>query len=360
MSRVLLVVQEASRPQRHIEAAVSGLVRRGHDVLLCACAGRGPLLDLAGGAGAATVGLGGAAPSNVLVNVNRLRRVVAEWEPDVVHAHEPLPALIAGLAARRRPVLYHRHHVTGSPRLHLASWAATRVTTATIAVSDAVAARVPFDDRRAPSSTEVARNGIEPLRPVSVDEVAALRRSLGITDGVVVTTVARLRREKGVDVLLAALAEVRAVRPLHLVVVGTGPEESRLRRAAPAGGGCSVHFVGHHDDVAPWYALGDIAVLPSRTDAMPLGAVEAMAAARPLVAAAVGGLPEIVVAGETGLLVPPDDPPALGAAIAELAADEPTRLRMGAAAAARYASRFSADAMVSAWERAYERLAGTT
>jgi glycosyltransferase involved in cell wall biosynthesis len=115
-----------------------------------------------------------------------------------------------------------------------------------------------------------------------------------------------------------------------------------------------VEFLGHREDVPALLAGADLFVLPSRTEAFPNSAIEAMAAGLPVVCSAVGGLLDLVTPGRTGLLVDPSDPEALAAAIRSLA-DDPARARaLGAAARAEVRSRYSFDRMVQAFEELYE------
>lgn len=357
MSRIAVVVQESVRPQRLIEDGVPLLVERGHDVLVCSLSGPGPLLDAMRSGGAETESLAGSSPASVPGDAIRLRGILRRWHPDVVHAHEVLPALVGGLASGRRAI-FQRHHLAGSARLRAASWLATRVTRATIAVSDAVATRARDDDHRQPDRIAVARNGIATLPPAAAREVEQLRASLGLGDGVVLAVVARLRPEKGVANLLAALPRLADLvdRSVHLVVVGDGPDRARLAGLVPTRRPGEVHFVGAQDEVSRWYGLADVVVIPSEHEAMPLTAIEAMAAGRPVVASDVGGLPEVVSDGRTGVLVPPGSPDDLAAALAALASDPDRRQALGRAGLDRFTSSFTAAAMVAAWEDAYLRL----
>lgn len=358
--RLLLVVQEAVLPQRHLENALPRLVGRGHEVFLCVLGRPGPLLDHAAAQGVDGTALSSATPATLGRGATGTRQIIRDWRPDLVHAHEPLPAIAAGTGAARSgvPVVYHRHHLAGSKRLRFASWTATRVTRGTLAVSAAVAERARTEDHRAPERVVVAHNGVASFREVGDAEVGAMRAELGLGAGLVLVVVARLRREKGLHHLLAALPLLVGTlpEPVHLVVVGEGPQEAELREGVPSSRPGEVRFVGRRDDVAPWYTLGDVVVLPSMHEGLPLAAIEAMASARPIVASAVGGLPELVDDGVTGTLVPPGDPAALARALVELGASPELRVAMGRAARERHAARFNADAMVMAWERGYKTL----
>ena len=168
-------------------------------------------------------------------------------------------------------------------------------------------------------------------------------------------TVANLRPEKSHETLLAAAAELLRDRPyLEFQIVGDGPRRHELeqlardRNLAP-----HVTFLGHREDVPALLRAADVFVLPSRSEAFPNSAIEAMAAGLPVVASAVGGLLNLVEDGHTGLLVPPRDPEALVAALRSLV-EAPARARaLGRAARAEVQQRYSFDRMVSSFEDLY-------
>jgi glycosyltransferase involved in cell wall biosynthesis len=162
--------------------------------------------------------------------------------------------------------------------------------------------------------------------------------------------VSRLRREKGIGDLIAALPQVQAQvsQAVHVVVAGDGPDKDELAELA-AGQSVPVHFVGHRDDVAPWFAIGDTIAMPSHREGFPVSGVEAMSAGRPIVAAAVGGLWEVVEDGVTGYLVPPRQKDALAEGLVRLLRDPEATRRMGEAGKRRFERNFTNDAMVEGW-----------
>ncbi len=153
----------------------------------------------------------------------------------------------------------------------------------------------------------------------------------------------RLSPEKGVEEL------VTAARGLNLVVAGDGPLRSLVPNA--------LGFVPH-DQLVLLYARAAVVVCPSRREGFGVACLEAMAHARPVVATAVGGLRDLVVDGETGLVVPPRDPPALREALERLVADPGLRRRLGAAARRRAQERFSWDVVTDATLSAYSDALG--
>ena len=130
----------------------------------------------------------------------------------------------------------------------------------------------------------------------------------------VLLCVCRIEPQKGVDVAIRALADIPDA---HLVVLGEGPQRPELERLA----GERVHMPGRVPDVAAWLQRADVLVHPVRWEGFGLAVLEAMLASLPVVATRVSSLPELVVDGETGLLVPPDAPAALAAAVNRVLAD---------------------------------------
>ena len=170
-------------------------------------------------------------------------------------------------------------------------------------------------------------------------------------DPPVIAVMANLERWKGVDVLLDACGlHLHAggthlhAGGMHVDVYGDGTERRALEGQA-ARLGVDATFHGHVAGARERLLEADVLVVPSRAENLPIAALEAMAAALPVVATRVGGVPELVDDGVTGFVVPPDDPAAMAAAIAKVLADDELRAGMGRAAAARVAERFSAEGM---------------
>ena len=232
-----------------------------------------------------------------------------------------------------------------------------RVAAVSEAIRGAWLARAALD----PSRVEVVHNGIdlEPFR-LALGEAERLRAELRHArgwpaDARVAVTVTVLREGKGVESLLdAAPAVLGRVRAARFLVVGDGPRAGALRRrAAPLGD--RVAFTGRRDDVPSLLAAADLFVLASRDDAFPTAVIEAMAAGLPVVAADSGGIPEIVEANRTGLLVPPLDPAALAGAVAGLLADPARREALGRSGRRRAEERFSVGSWLAGLGALYGR-----
>jgi glycosyltransferase involved in cell wall biosynthesis len=172
----------------------------------------------------------------------------------------------------------------------------------------------------------------------------------------IVGVVARLEPEKGHPTLLEAWpAVIRAVPDAYLLVVGEGSRREDLEGLARALRiAHRVVFTGRRDDVPAVTAALDAAVLPSYREAQGLSVLEAMALSRPVVASAVGGIPEMIEDGRTGLLVPSHDPAALGGAIGRLLADEALAAELGRAGHDLVHERFCVELMVDRVARIYE------
>lgn len=186
--------------------------------------------------------------------------------------------------------------------------------------------------------------------------VRELKRSLGFADGDPVLIIpARLEPQKGHSVFFRALPSIVAEFPkVRVVCVGEGALRHELETmVAHAGLQDSVRFVGFQANIEDWLALGDLTVLPSFFEGLPLVAIESLAALRPLVATAVDGTPEIVRNEETGLTVPPGDPAALAAAVCRLLRDPELRAQFAQAGRRFVVERFTQETQIQRTQDLY-------
>jgi glycosyltransferase involved in cell wall biosynthesis len=195
----------------------------------------------------------------------------------------------------------------------------------------------------------IRHNSVSGAGTPSSSETRQLRDRLGLncTERVILA-VGRLSREKGHSDLFEALGRLRASPDgtnVRLVLVGDGPEREPLQRIAVTHGiGDSIVFAGHVSDVRPFYAIADVLALPSHSEGSPNVLLEAMAGGLPIVATAVGGVPEIVDHERTALLVPARDPAAMARAIERMLQDRELAARIATSASEVVMERFTPEA----------------
>lgn len=276
---------------------------------------------------------------------------------DVLYCNNMNVKTVGALAARRRrtPCVFHVRNVhehPGKVLLYGRTLGRLPYVKRIIAVSEAAAA--PYR-RYAPEKVHVIRNGVEldAFDPAVVPR-GALRRDLGLPDdAVVVGFTGQIIPRKGVDILIRAVAPLMTSRQrLHLVAVGLPPTGSAVdyvseyrRLARQLGVERRVHFAGFRDDVRLAVIDFDLLALPAWQDPFPRSVIEAMALAKPVVASAVGGIPEIVNDRVHGRLVPPGDVSRLSDALAELVDDDAGRAAMGKVARSRAVARCDVAAL---------------
>jgi glycosyltransferase involved in cell wall biosynthesis len=285
-----------------------------------------------------------------------LARLARAADAALIHANGTRAMAYAAAAGRlaARPTIWHVRIAESDGLVDRALCAAA---TAVIATSRAVARRFAW----AGAKVRLVPNGVDLKRFAPRSPSAALRASLGVPPSApVALSIGRHVPEKGYRHLVdAALLVERARAGVRWVLVGDGELrhelEAQARRLGLAG---AMHFAGWRDDVADVLALADVFVLPSEREGFGRVLVEAMAMARPVVATAVGGVPDIVLASQTGLLVPPADPAALAGAVQALLDDPARAARLGAAGRARAESTFGLGAHVDGVERVYDEVLG--
>jgi glycosyltransferase involved in cell wall biosynthesis len=223
-------------------------------------------------------------------------------------------------------------------------------------VSQAIVRKIA-DEGRDLVPVSLIYNGVDLQRYDHQEPCCTLRDEYGMEPGSqIVGVVARLEPEKGHPTLFEAWpAVIRAVPDAYLLVVGEGSRREELEGLARSHRiAHRVVFTGRRDDVPAVTAALDVAVLPSYREAQGLSVLEAMALSRPVVASAVGGIPEMITDGVTGLLVPPHDAPALAGAIARLLRDHPYADQIARAGHDLVHERFCVERMVADVESIYD------
>ena len=227
-----------------------------------------------------------------------------------------------------------------------------------VAVSNGVKEHILHTSHVAEDKVSTIYNGVV-VECSSTFDKTAFMSSVGLkNDERILLTAGRLHRQKGYDHLIRAMPMVQSAFPgVKLLILGEGEEENNLKKLADSLELTEkVIFTGLRSDVDSLLHCIEIFVLPSRWEGLPNVLLEAMAAGKPVVATAVGGIPELVVQGVTGVLVPPQDTLALADAIKGLLSDEKRALAMGSAGRQRVQQCFSMDAMISKTEALYQEL----
>ena len=295
-----------------------------------------------------------------------LCRVLRRYRIQLLHTNSYVPGNYARLAAAlmRVPLIVdHWHGFTRfSRKRRLICRLLGRRTTLSLAVSQGVRDYVIEQCALDPAKVRVVANGIDLARIQEHRPRAEVRRELRITeDARVVGLVARLDHwGKGHQELFRALAGLKDRYPLEALIIGGGRREAELRQlAAELGLGPRVNFLGQRRDIPDLLAALDILVLPSYSEGVSLALLEAMAAGLPVIATAVGGLPEVVTDEVNGLLIPPRDPEALARALARLLADPDFARRLGEQARAEVEAHYSLERLGREINEIYGELSGS-
>ncbi len=291
---------------------------------------------------------------------------LAEWmrhhELDLVHAHMFRAEVIGTRAAleAETPVIMatvHSSRVRSDEDTALLASLTPRMDR--LVVPSASIERKVRAEGRTGAPFAVIPTGVDLSRFAGPPPRCGIRSEFGIpAEAPLVGVVARLEPEKGQRHLIEAMPRILDAAPdAWLAVVGEGSEADALRGLA-RGLGASVServvFTGRREDIAALTAELTVAVIPSLREAQGISIIEAMARCRPVVASAVGGIPEVITDGVDGLLVPPSDSDALAAAVGSLLADPALRARIGRAGYETVAERFSIDAQVRRIEEVYD------
>lgn len=297
----------------------------------------------------------------------RLARLLRREKVGILHAHQYTPffyALTARWLGRRIPVLFTEHgrHFPDYPRRKriLANRLLLSRRDRVAAVGESVRRAVIANEGIPAQRVEVIYNGIALdafSKPANDREEARREMGAGPND-LIVIQVARLDYLKDHATAIRAVQRVAARRPdVKLVLIGEGPEREKIEAEVRQRQLDShVRFLGLRTDVARLLPAADVFLLTSISEGIPLTVIEAMAANLPVVSTGVGGVGEIVVDGETGLLAPSGDDSALADHILNLAADAPRRQRMGQAGRQRANNLFSEEQMHASYRRLYEEV----
>lgn len=293
-----------------------------------------------------------------------LRRLLVKLQPDVVHCHQ-IGALfyIAPVSrAARVPVTVHTEHgkhFEGHVKMRwlgrYAAWHADRY----FCVSQDIATEVVLQKIVSPHKVEVVPNGIDTSKFSRGMDALEVRQELGIPiDAQVIGTVGRLAEIKRQNLLIRAFSLLlREIPDAHLLLVGDGPLRKELESLA-AGLGVSdrIRFTGYRDDRERLYRAMDLFALTSRSEGMPLSVLEAWASEIPVVAACVGGIPELVDDGQNGVLIADAEPARWADELAKLLGDQAFCARLVIAGRKRVEDQHSLLSMLRHYEDHYREI----
>lgn len=330
--------------ERHVLALSAALHEAGHSIAFAGpCAGWLGQAMVSAGHDAIDLPMRGMYDA---LSAWRLRRFARRWRADLLHGHAQRGTRYAQWAAAASCPAIGTAHATNASK-----WFARD--TPIIAVSAAVRDFLAAQDG-APQRLDLVYPGVADLGLVPPPDPAPISAARPLVLGML----ARLLPVKGHDIALAALALLPPDLPVRLAFIGPDDTEwAQQMKARVAQDGLSdrVAFWGARSDIQAVFAQMDIMLAPSRREALCLSLIEAGAAGRPGIGADIGGIPEVITHGQSGLLVPPENPAALADAITRLASDPGLRQRMGQAARAVFEARFTRSAMVRGTEACYDR-----
>lgn len=291
--------------------------------------------------------------------------------PDVLHTHQVGALFYAGPPARALgvPVTLHTEHINNirkadagyfrRQRMSWLWWWAARAAARFVCVSADIAAEMAARRIVPKHKLAVTLNGINTEPFEAPLDRAEMRGSLGIpADAPVIGTVGRLNEVKRQDLLLRAFATVRASVPdARLLLVGDGPMRGELEAlAAQLGVAACVHFAGYQSRPEQYLRVMDVFALTSRLEGLPLAILEAWAAGLPVVASAVGGVPDLLTDGRDGLLFPSGDEAALTGSLFRLLGDPEAAQALGAAGREVVLARYDLRRMAADYDRHYREL----
>lgn len=292
-------------------------------------------------------------------SVLRLRSVMARERPDIVHLHASRAHVLGSAAARLAGVkavvatrrMNHPIRMLWPNTSAYGTW-----TTAIVAISDAVR-DVMVDCGVDPSKIRLIPSGTDIARFENAEPDPALRSKFTADMALpLVCVTATLAECKGVRYLIEAAAILKSNgNPVHLIIAGDGDQRANLEQLT-RDLGVSASFIGFCPDMPPILASIDVFAMPSLSEGLGVAVLEAMAAGKPVVASAVGGLKESVVDGVTGFSIPPRDSQALADGIAKLVSNPTLAAEFGSAGRARARAEYSLEYMARSNEALYYEL----
>ncbi len=298
------------------------------------------------------------------IGIYKLYKLLKLHKIDLIHTHAysagtvgRISAFLAGVSV----IIYHNHSVHDhyNKYYHLVEWVLSFITDRIICVSDIVKRSTKETQGISAEKLITIYNGTSNVCSVSGKAIIKLKQELRIhPEHTVIGTITHMEEHKGVFYLIqSASCFLKSGKNLTFLLVGDGTQEEKLKRL------CvdlkiekNVIFTGERSDIPEILSLIDIFVLPSVREGLGLSIIEAMACGKPIIATNVGGIPEVVKDGVSGILVPPKDIEALQDAIVELLDDKEKQEAMGFNGKRIYGESFNSRTMVDRMEELYDLL----
>lgn len=339
--------------QEQLFTLMKGMKERGHDVCLAA-PGIAPLTDRAQAVGITTFDFRQSNEVSPLA-LNRLRGIMRGHRFQVIHFNTPRAIIAGSLMAWLEgvPVRVSARRVNFPLKSRFSRYKYNWLQDGIITVSDTIRETL-LNGGVSPDLVTVIYEGVD-LAWIDLQTPPPERLGNG---NLVVGTVAHFSHEKGIETLLRAIATLNShSRNVTYLLVGDGELRDALQQLAESLGVASqVHFTGFRSDCEGLMKQFDVFCLPSRSEGLSSAILSAMANRLPVVATSVGGIPELVVNGETGLLVRPDDPADLAVALQRLLGSEQLRHRLGEQGRRRIETHFTLQRKLDETEKLYLKL----
>jgi glycosyltransferase involved in cell wall biosynthesis len=298
--------------------------------------------------------------------IGQFLQLIQEVRPDLIHAHSSKAGMVARIAGfwAKVPTLYTAHGWGFDDRISFKRRLPVLVIEKVLALVTSKVICVAESDRQLairkkvfpPRKLVTVYNGIAAIDPQDLPP-SNLNSLTDVTQPIRLIMVARFNfQQKDQPTLMQAVKELGDQR-VHLMLAGSGPNFDQGKAlATELGVASSISFLGDRADVAELLAANHIFVLSTHYEGFPISILEAMRAGMPIIATAVNGIPEQVIDGVTGLLVPPEDPTALAQAIKRLAVDPALRQQLGKAAQAKFHQEFTCTKMVEVTNQLYQTM----
>jgi sugar transferase (PEP-CTERM/EpsH1 system associated) len=331
------------------------LTARGHTVTICCLESTGNLLN-SSHAELEVISFNKRSELDMTLPF-RLAGVISKRKPDIVHTHNPGPLLYGTIAAKLVgvPAVINTRHGRAPKHTNRFVWG---MNDAIVSISNDAKNELLKNNIIDQRKVSVIYNGIDLDIFKSRISQNDVKSSLGLDSSFVIGTVSRLSSEKDQVGLIKAFAMIVSAEPAsRLVFAGDGPLKNELEGLTDnLGVKDKVSFLGFRDNVSDIMQAFDVFVLSSLQEGISLSLLEAMALGRPTVVTNVGGNPEVVVDGITGLVCPPEDPEALASAITKIMKDRDAAGGMGESGRKRVEAQFDIDMMVDRYLALYQHI----